>query len=120
MARNQTAGRLEISRRNIAARVDSLTDRCIMAHVPIEQIQKRETDMTTVINTPQGIEHAQMARCIAMLTIEVRTGMKHSRGSVLKLVQDHYGCTKRTKKGALEELRAKYEQAYGRAYGSNS
>ena len=78
------------------------------------------TDKTIVTDTPDSIEHFQMARCIAMLTIEVNTGMKHSRGSILRLVQEQYGCTKRTKKGALEEMRAKYEETYGRVYGSDS
>lgn len=59
-----------------------------------------------------------MAQCIAALNIEVNTGMRHSRGSILKLVQQRYGVTKRTKAGALEELKEIYAAKTGREYGS--
>jgi len=44
--------------------------------------------------------------------------MKHSRGSILKLAQQQYGCVKRTKKGALAEMLALYEETYGKEYGA--
>lgn len=73
-----------------------------------------------IIDTPEGMDHFQMARTIAALTIEVRTGMSHSQGSILKMAQSRYGCVKRTKKGALVEMRALYASAYGREYGSTA
>jgi hypothetical protein len=74
--------------------------------------------MTVIINTPEGIEHFRMCQVIGALTIEVRTGMSHSRGSILKVAQQRYGCVKRTKKGALAEMRALYEETYDREYGA--
>jgi len=71
-----------------------------------------------IIDTPEGMDHFRLASLIAMLTIEVATGMSHSRGSILKVAQSQYGCVKRTKKGALAELRAMYAEAYGREYGA--
>lgn len=70
-----------------------------------------------VIDTPEGIAHYRMASIIAMLTTEVRTGMKYSRGSLLTLVQQQYGVQSRTKKAALEEMRRLYATTYGREYG---
>ena len=66
------------------------------------------------------IVHFQLASTIGALTIEVETGMKHSRGSVLKVAQNRYGLTSRTKKGALRELRVLYKQTFGRSYGEDS
>ena len=71
-----------------------------------------------VIDTPSGIAHFRMCQVIASLKIEVATGMSHSRGSMLKLAQQEYGCTKRTKKGALAEMLALFEDQYGYPYGS--
>lgn len=59
-----------------------------------------------------------MASAIAMLQIEVRTGLRHSRGSVLKVCQREYGIKARTKAKALAEMLDLYEDAFGRAYGS--
>lgn len=67
------------------------------------------------MNTPPTFH---LMQCIGALSIEVNTGMRHSRGSVLKLVQRQYGVTSKTKAGALAELRELYEQTTGRAYGS--
>lgn len=58
-----------------------------------------------------------LAQCISALNIEVKTGMKHSRGSVLRMVQDQYGVKAKTKKGALAELRAQYKELTGFEYG---
>lgn len=74
--------------------------------------------MTTIIDTPEGIAHFRMAQVIGALSMEVATGMSHSRGSILNLARDEYGCVKRTKKGALIEMKAKYAEAYGREYGA--
>lgn len=48
-------------------------------------------------------------QCYYALSIEVKTGMRHSRGSVLRLVQDKYGVASKTKKGAMAELRSQLE-----------
>lgn len=59
-----------------------------------------------------------MAQCIGALSIEVNTGMRPSRGSILKMVQSMYGVKPKTKKGALTEMKAKYAELTGREYGS--
>lgn len=56
---------------------------------------------------PQGVFHR--LQCYYALKIEVKTGMRHSRGSVLRLVQQMYGVKARTKKGAMQELRSQLE-----------
>lgn len=65
------------------------------------------------------IEHFHMAQCIGSLRIEVHTGMVHSRGSILKLVQRQYNIKAHTKKKALQELEDLYFTRYGRHYGSD-
>jgi hypothetical protein len=57
-----------------------------------------------VIDTPEGIAHFQLARLASALSLEARTGMKHSRGSVLKHCQRVYGIKSRTKKGGAVEM----------------
>ena len=66
-----------------------------------------------IIYTPEGIKAFHMLQVIGALSVEVNTGMVHSKGSVLKLAQRRYGCTSRTKKGALAEMRTKYTEATG-------
>lgn len=63
------------------------------------------------------MERFHRAQCIASLSIEVNTGMVHSRGSVLKLVQTRYGVQARTKKGALAEMKAQHFAKYGVVWG---
>ena len=58
-----------------------------------------------------------MAQCIGALSIEVSTGMRHSQGSLLKLVRREYGIQARTKVKALDELHDLYEAIYGTRYG---
>lgn len=74
--------------------------------------------MSTVIDTPDGIEHFQFTRCLAALKIEVRTGMTLSRGSMLAHVRKTYGIKSNTKAKALDEMLAEYARRYGREYGS--
>lgn len=62
--------------------------------------------------------HFHMCQCIGALSIEVNTGMRHSRGSILKLVQQRYGVKAKTKAKALDELKAQYKEHFGRDYGS--
>lgn len=77
--------------------------------------------MTIVNMTDQEQrEHFHMSQCISMLRIETSTGLGHSRGSVLKVVQERYGCKKRTKLGALKELEEMFEKRYGRKYGDKA
>lgn len=75
---------------------------------------------TIIINTPEGIAHYHMAVAIMSLKVEVETGLRHSRGSVLALVRQRYGCPKRTKKGALEWMLAHYKATYGFPYGEEA
>jgi hypothetical protein len=72
------------------------------------------THVTTNLSTDIHI-----AQCIAGLRIEVSTGMRHSRGSILAMVQRLYGVKSRTKKGALKELEQLYYQRTGRRYGQS-
>lgn len=70
----------------------------------------------TVIDTPEGIAWFAFLQVLHALRIEVRTGMKFSRGSVLKIAQQRYGVTSRTKAGAYAEMVAMYENATGEPY----
>lgn len=69
-------------------------------------------------NSHTYTEVVHMAQCIGALSVEVNTGMKHSKGSILKLVQTQYGVKARTKKKALEELKKLYKETTGWEYGS--
>jgi hypothetical protein len=62
-----------------------------------------------MIDTPEGIRNFQKMRCYYALKLEVRTGLRHSRGSVMNLILTNYmpECKKRTKKGVLAEFRTK-------------
>lgn len=73
-------------------------------------------DKTIIIDTPDGIEHWRVASAISMLALEVRTGMKAARYSLIVACERNWGCPKKTKKGALEWMLAYYEQKYGRPY----
>jgi hypothetical protein len=72
----------------------------------------------TILTTPDQIAFFHLAQTIGALRIEVKTGMKMSRGSVLKMAQNVYGVRSRTKDGALEELMALYQEVTGRQYGT--
>ena len=71
----------------------------------------------TVVDMQKHGMHFHMAQIIACLSIQARTGMTHSRGSVIKVAQRQYGCTGRTSKKVLAEMKAKYLEATGREYG---
>jgi len=58
-----------------------------------------------------------MGQCISALRIETRTGLTHSRGSILEMVRLAYGIKARTKVGALEALEALYLEETGQAFG---
>jgi hypothetical protein len=70
-----------------------------------------------VIDTPAGIEHYRIAALISSLRLEVNTGMKASRFSLVKIAHE-YGCPKNTKKGALAWMENFYEATYGWSYGT--
>lgn len=74
--------------------------------------------MTTDLTHPSV--RFNMGQCIGSLGIEINTGMRHSQGSVLKLVQTRYGIKAKTKKKALDELKALYKETYGTEYGANN
>lgn len=58
-----------------------------------------------------------MGQCIAALRIEVRTGLKHSRGSILQMVRVAYGIKARSKRAALEALEHLYYEETGHVFG---
>jgi hypothetical protein len=65
----------------------------------------------TMIDTPDGIRFYRLAAVRAALSIEVKTGLRHSRGSVLKIAKRDFGVLSNTKKGALAEMEAMVEGA---------
>lgn len=68
------------------------------------------SDETIIIDNPDRIEAFQRLRLYYALKIEVRTGMRHSQGSVLAHLQRVYGVKARTKAGALEEWGARLRE----------
>lgn len=70
----------------------------------------------TVIDTPEGIAWFAFLQVLYGLRLEVRSGMKVGRGSLLKVAQQRYGITSRTKAGALAEMAAIYEEATGEKF----
>lgn len=71
----------------------------------------------TMIDTPDAIEHFRCCQLIGALSIEVHTGLTHSRGSVMNAARERYGIQKRTKAGVLAELHKIYLATYGWPYG---
>lgn len=65
---------------------------------------RERPDNGTIIDRPDGIKFWQLVSHIHMLRIEVSTGMRHSRGSVLKAAQRRYDLKARTKVAAINEL----------------
>lgn len=70
-----------------------------------------------IFDTPEQISHYRMASAIAALKIEVKTGMKMGRGSILKFVQQQYGIKAKTKAKALDEMLVLHKATYGWDYG---
>lgn len=70
-----------------------------------------------VIDTEDGIEHYRMCAIIGALRIEINTGMKMSRGSLIKSVDHFYGIKAKTKQKCLEKMLELYKNTYGRDYG---
>ena len=86
-----------------------------MTHTPAER--NAGTEMVA-IDTPDAMEHWRVASAISMLRLEVGTGMKAARYSVIKACEMNWGCPKKTKKGALAWMEAYYLATYGWEYGS--
>ena len=72
------------------------------------------------MNEEFSLDIFRLAQCIAALRIEVRTGLKHSRGSILQLVRVAYGIRARSKVDALEALEALYLEVTGEEFGRRS
>ena len=68
--------------------------------------------MGTMIDTPEGIEYARLATFAHALALEINTGMKLTRGSVLARAQASGYTSKRTKKGALSDIIAIQRQMF--------
>ncbi len=55
--------------------------------------------------TGAALQHAEIARLVGGLSLEITTGLKVGRGHSVMLVANGWsGSAKRTKKGALEDL----------------
>ena len=54
-----------------------------------------------------------MLQCIASLSIQAKTGMHHSRGSIVTLCRVKYGTTGRTAKQTCGQMRELYKARYG-------
>lgn len=67
--------------------------------------------MSIVIDTPDGIAFFALLQVRYGLSIQAATGLRHSRGSLLKLAQRRYGVRSRTCAGAVEELDILIERA---------
>ena len=63
----------------------------------------------SIISGNENLARFQLLQHIHALKIEISTGLRHSKGSVLKSAQAKYGVKSRTKAGALEELQAIYD-----------
>lgn len=60
----------------------------------------------TILDTPNQIELFHLLQMKYALKIEISTGLRHSRGSVLNLVNNVLNTNLRTKKAALAALEA--------------
>ncbi len=67
--------------------------------------------MATIADTPEGITYFQLLTFKGSLSIEVSTGMTHSRGSVLAAYNRQMGTSFRTKVKALEDVTVRLRQA---------
>ena len=85
-----------------------------MTHTPAE----RTAGEMIAIDTPDAMEHWRVASAVSMLRLEVGTGMKAARYSLVKACEMNWGCPKKTKAGALKWMQAFYEETYGRPYGA--
>ena len=64
------------------------------------------SDNAIIIDTPEGIAMYRLLSFRSMLSIEIKTGMRHSKGSVLAAAQRQGLTTKRTKRGAYADIDA--------------
>lgn len=75
----------------------------------------------TVVNMqdPDARFHFRLCQVIACLRIEVKTGMRHSQGSVVKVLKSMFPTSQvpSRKQAALHWAEDTYEELYGRRYG---
>jgi hypothetical protein len=65
------------------------------------------TTDTGIVLTGDAIDAFHLRTVMAALKIEIRTGMRHSSGiSMVKVAQQTYGTTGRSKQGTLDQLQA--------------
>ena len=67
----------------------------------------------TMITGPEPIEVARWLSIRSALRIEIRTGLRHSRGSVKDLANDITGENHRLKRDAYKALNAKIVETIG-------
>lgn len=65
-----------------------------------------EGSQSFILDTPAQIEAWRMLSMYRMLKLEVETGLRHSRGSVMNVVRHEFGIPYKTKKRVLAELEA--------------
>jgi hypothetical protein len=74
-----------------------------------------ENDGSFVIDTAEGMAYFRVLQMKYALKIEVTTGMKHSKGSILNLVNRTYGTNFRLKKQALAFISAEADRLMAEA-----
>lgn len=62
---------------------------------------------------PDHLAVFNLLQCRGALNIEISTGMKHSRGSILRYVQEAYGIKASNKRAAVVEIEAILKEIYG-------
>jgi hypothetical protein len=60
----------------------------------------------TMIDTPEGIANYRKLQMYYALKLEIGTGLRHSRGSVMNLIRREFNIEARTKKQVLQEFGA--------------
>jgi len=67
----------------------------------------------TIIEGAENIERFQLIQMRRALELEIATGMRHSRGSVLAAAQRRFGIKSRTKAAAVAELQSMLDAQQG-------
>lgn len=75
--------------------------------------------MTTVIDTPAGIERLRMVSLIQALRIEARGMRVSSSVNAFKIAKSDYGIKAKSRAEAFEKAIALYEETYGEEYGGS-
>jgi hypothetical protein len=77
--------------------------------------EQNSQDNGFVLDTPDQIAMWRLMSFRSMLQIEIKTGLRHSRGSVLKAAQQQGLTDKRTKIGAYKDIDALIVTAGGKS-----